>query len=387
MNKAISTIQWAQLLVLTGAHFVVDMFAIVLPVILPAVRSEFGLTLFWGGFVLVAMNLACNAVQMVVGHMRADSTKPLFLHIGLILAVSICFLAVLPRSTFALPMMILLAVVSGLGIAITHPEGLRAVHTLDRIPAAMSTAVFMAGGFIGFATGGWAAAALVSRFGLRGLYALVLCPVIAVVLVVFFRIRLAVETDPANPNGTAPARRRLPFWLLMVMSVPAAVSTTTLVSLLPTLLNELGFELTFGGFSTMIYGIGGALGSFIWAAVAHKKGELNCAIISTFLGIAFLVLYLVLISSRMAVWLLFGAGFCTIAAYILMVTLARSATGPNLGRRMGFIVGGTWALSNVGFMALVPVAESFGTHVVLRFTPAGYLLSGAVGLYIVFKKR
>ena len=35
--------------------------------------------------------------------------------------------------------MILLAVVSGIGIAIVHPEGLRAIHSLGRIPPAVST--------------------------------------------------------------------------------------------------------------------------------------------------------------------------------------------------------------------------------------------------------
>jgi hypothetical protein len=54
---------------------------------------------------------------------------------------------------------------------------------------------------------------------------------------------------------------------------------------------------------------------------------------------------------------------------------------------MGFVVGGTWALANIVFMALIPVAERFGIHLVLALTPFGYLFSGVLGLSIILKTR
>jgi hypothetical protein len=89
----------------------------------------------------------------------------------------------------------------------------------------------------------------------------------------------------------------------------------------------------------------------------------------------------------MAIFMLFGAGFCAISAYILMITLSRRAIGLTLGQRMGFMVGGTWALAYVVFMALLPAAEHFGSNIVLKFSPLGYLLSGAFGLYVMLKAR
>jgi hypothetical protein len=89
----------------------------------------------------------------------------------------------------------------------------------------------------------------------------------------------------------------------------------------------------------------------------------------------------------MAIWLLFGLGFCSISAYILMITLARAATGPNLGRRMGFIAGGTWALANIVFLALLSVIEHLGADLILKFTPVGYVISAVFGLFIVFRAR
>jgi len=374
-------------LALAGVHFLVDMFASMLPAILPAIRAEFSLSLSLGGLVLAALLMTSNGIQPLIGHMRADKQRPLFLHLGLILAAAICLLGALPRGESAFAIMIFLAVVGGCGIAIVHPEGLRAVHRLRRIPPAVSTAVFMAGGFLGFASGGAVSAFLVSRFGLKGLYPLALCPLIGIILVIFLRIRLAVERKERNKNEARTEVNQLPFWLIMAMAMPAAVSTTVLANLLPTVLNELGFELTFGGYSTTMFGLGGAVGSFVWANIARKKSELKCLIAALFLVVPFLVAYLVLIDTRVAIWILFGVGFCAIAAYILMITLSRYATGLSLGQRMGFMVGGTWALANIVFMALLPAAEHFGTNFILKFTPLGYLCSGLFGLLVMLKFR
>ncbi len=373
-----------QLLVLAGVHFLIDMFAGMLPAILPKIRTEFALSLSLGGILLVVLHMTSTGVQVLTGYTRADRRRPLFLHIGLILAASICLLGVLPRSGGAFAAMLFLATVSGCGIAIVHPEALRAVHRFKRIPPAVSTGVFMAGGFLGYASGGAVSTILVSRFGLQGLYPLILCPAVGILMVIFLRIRLAVEPKVRSENRSGPAEGRLAFWLIIAMAMPAAISTLVLASLLPTVLSELGFELTFGGFSMTMFGLGGAVGAFVWGGIAHRKGELPCSIVALFLAVPFLVAYLILIDNRMAIWMLFGAGFCTISAYVLMITLARAATGPNLGQRMGFMVGGTWALAN---MALLPVAQSFGPGVILKFVPLGYLFSGAFGLFIMFRAK
>jgi len=372
-------------LVLAGVHFFIDMFAGILPPLLPVIREEFALSLPLGGLLVIALNMTSNGVQVLTGHLRARKRGPLFLHIGLIVGAGICLIGVMPRTGYIFAPMFFLAIVSGCGIAGVHPEALRAVHHLRRIPPAVSTAVFMAGGFLGYASSGAVSTVLVSRFGLRGLYPLILCPAVGVLLVILLRIRLAVEPAGRNTNKRGGSENRLPFWLIFAMAMPAAISTIVLASLLPTVLNELGFELTFGGFSVTMFGLGGAVGSFVWAAVAHKKGELRCSVIALLIAVPFLVTYLIWIEKAVAMWMLFGAGFCSISAYTLMITLARGAAGPILGRRMGFMVGGTWALANVVFLALLPVAEHFGTNLILKFVPLGYVLSAAFGLFIMLK--
>ncbi|MHC4542212.1 MAG: hypothetical protein ACYS74_20905, partial [Planctomycetota bacterium] len=149
----------------------------------------------------------------------------------------------------------------------------------------------------------------------------------------------------------------------------------------------LGFELTFGGLSMMVFGLGGAVGSFVWARLGHSKGELRCAVAALLLAIPFLVAYLAWIDHRASIWILFGVGFCSVSAYILMITLSRYARGLTLGQRMGLIVGGTWALAYLVFTPLLRVAEHFGSDVLLKFSPLGYLASGLFGLAVMVRAR
>ena len=103
------------------------------------------------------------------------------------------------------------------------------------------------------------------------------------------------------------------------------------------------------------------------------------------LSAPFTVLYLVFVGHAQAVWMLFGVGFCSMSAYILTVTLARHSSGLNLGHRMAFIVGGTWGLAYLVFVALAPLADRVGIGFVLRVMPVGYLLSALLALCLVRK--
>ncbi len=387
MKEQSLRLQWIQLAILSGIHFLVDMFANMLPAILPAIRTHFTLRLLWGSIVLAALMTTANGMQLLTGHMRPDKSRPLFLPIGLFLAAAICLLGLAPQSSLGVALVIGLAVVSGCGVAVVHPEGLRGVHALEGISPALSTAIFMTAGFLGFAGGGAVASYLVETRGLAGLYPLALCPIVGIAALWLSRVRLSVGDDETHANGPAgtAGSARLPFWQVMMMGLPAAIATTVILSFVPTYLHDKGFELSFGGLSSAAFGAGGTIGPFVWAALARRKGDLPSACGAFLLSVPCVVLYLLLSDHRAAAWLLFGAGFCSMSAYILAITLSRYAKGLNFGHRMAFIVGGNWGIANLVFIAISPVAERFGTGVVLAFMPAGYLLSAVLAFWMVVK--
>ena len=370
-----------QLLVLTAVHVIVDMYGGILPAILPVIRDSFVLSLTAAIAILTVLNLAANAFQVFIGHLRPYRHTPLFLPLGLIFVAAICFFAAVKDLPGAYYIALILALAGGFGIAVVHPESLRAAYSLDRIPPSIIAGVFLTGGFAGFAGGGWLGAVAVNHFGLKGLYIFLIPPLVGLAAIYLVRIRLAVEPKTKSQS----VEIRIPFWDVYLMALPLTLSSTLMVSLLPTYLYEKGFELVFGGFSTMIFGFGGAIGSFIFGIVAHKKGEMRTAIVILLAGTFLVEGYWLLAGYRSAVWLLFLAGSCVVSAYPLIVTIARHAHGLNLGQRMAIIVGGTWGVASAVLMLIGYIADYFGIQSILRFIFAGYLFSAVIGVYILKK--
>ena len=385
MNQQSLRVQWIQLTVLSGVHFLVDMLGNLFPAILPIILKEYGITLLVGVSIPILLSLVANGVQIVTGRMRPDKSTPLFLHVGMVLAGAMCLIALAPRSPAGVLLLFGLGVISGTGVAVAHPEGLRAVHTLDRISPSLSTAVFMTTGFFGFACGGMISAVLVATYGLKGLYPLAVLPALGIVAAVLSRVHLAADKPvaAAAAGPSLPCPGTVPFWKVLMIGIPAGVSTTIVQQLAPTYLHDMGFDLTFGGFSTAVFGWGGAVGPFLWAALAHRKGDLTCSVWAFLLSAPFMVLYLMFDDRPAAAWLLFGVGFSSMSAYILTVTLAREAKGLNLGHRMALIVGGTWGISMLIYLVFAGVADVVGVGPVLKVTPAGYLLSAVFAYYVL----
>jgi len=361
-----------------------DIFMGMLPALLPEIRKEFGMTLVTGAALITTMYLVSNLAQVPIGHLRANKTKPLFLPMGMILAASMSLLVMLPRTESGEVWIFMLVVVSSLGTGLAHPEAFRAVHKLGGIAASTSTAVFMIGGMLGFGMGAWISTVLVSGWGMGGL--LVLGPVsLGMVGMLFLlKIRLAVEEEQSE-NDTEKPERRTSFWPIWLMTIPTSIATTVILGLLPTRLEEIGFELEYGGFSNMLFISGAIVGTLFWAEVSRNRNKIGTSTVALILGIPFLLAHLIFIEHHWAAWILVPGGFCVMAAFPLLVTEARFALGLNLGGRMAMSAGGTWGAASVAFLLFGVMADQWGIEAVLKWMWMGYLASILIGLFIMRK--
>jgi len=380
------SIQWCRLLVLTAAHFYVDMFAGMIPAILPRLRVDFDMSLRTGAILIAFMHIICNTVQIPVGYARNNKRTPLFLFVGVAFAASLCLLSLAAQSDMSVFWLFIIAAVTGLGIGFVHPESFRAVFETKKISVSVSTAVFVTGGMLGFGTGAWVSTKLVTNFGLSGLCWLASGAVVIIAGLIILKIRLAVD-EKHDKTEPVDRIRALPFWSLWLMSIPAATATTVLGGLLPSRLGELGFELEFGGFCNMLFIAGGIGGTLFWAVVARKREIINVCVFTFFLGISFLVIYLFNLEHRGSAWLLLPSGFCVLASQPLMVSLARYAKGLSLGGRMGFIAGGTWGVASLILMVLGVAAEKWGIKIILNWVWMGYLISAIIGIWIMYNNK
>lgn len=375
--------QWAQLLALTSAHFVADMFPGFMHPLMPAFQQLFKLSAAGGSALLTIFLIAANGIQVLIGHIRPEEDKPLLLYGGLLLVCAVALFAAVPPGGMALLWLSLIAVVSGVGVGMMHPEMLKAIHRLDKISSAASSTVFMAGGVIGFAVSGWVSTHLFEQWGIRSLYPFCAAALVLLLVLPGFKIRLAVERD--EPAKKAAHRQTTPvsFWMIMTIATLGACSAQVISWIVPFRIKELGLDLTFGGEAVSLYSLAGGIGGMVFSVFVRRFGELRLIRWMLAAGIPFIIAYLIFLPEQWSPLLIFAGGFFCFGAYPLMVSAARHSEGPNLGRRMGFIVGGIWLAACLLPMLLGWIIDVFGTVPILFCIPIGFLLS----LMLAIKSR
>ncbi len=367
--------QWAQLLALTGAHFVADMFPGFMHPLMPAFQEFYQLSAASGSALLTIFLVAANGIQVLIGHVRPEEDKPLLLYGGLLLVCAMSLFAVVPPGGIAFLWLSLISVVGGAGVGLTHPEMLKAIHRLDGISSAVSSTVFMAGGVVGFAFSGWASTHLFEQWGVQALYPFCLTALVLLVVLPVFRIRLAVERDEPAKKAARPQAEAISFWLIMTIATLGACSAQVIAWIVPFRIKELGLDLTFGGEAVSLYSLAGGVGGMVFSVFVRKLGELRLIRRMLGIGIPFIIAYLIFLPERWSPVLIFAGGFFCFGAYPLMVSLARHSEGPNLGRRMGLIVGGIWLVACVLPLLLGWIIDIYGTVPILFCVPIGFVLS------------
>ncbi len=379
--------QWRQLLALTFAHAVTDTYVgLIAPVLVP-MRDRTGATLGLLIFVASMLGFSSNVFQLPIGHMRARWTHPVPICFGVLLAGAAVLIPCMPAGPHCVAWMSLVALAAGFGVAIVHPEGLRAVHGLDKIPSSLSTAVFMVAGFLGFAGGALISSTLTEHFGLLSLGWLYGAAPVAAALLFASGIRLPVETAQAKSalehTQNIPS---IPFWPLFVMAALLATCSQIQATLLPTYLHkEVGYSLSFSGFSFTLFGLGGMVGAITWGALAPRIGHLRVLLCSALFGAPLTVVYLLLAPhTRLAAALLAFTAFIVYTGFPLCITLARYADSPlRFGQRMGLISGGSWGLAAVVLWILGPVSEHTGMGPLLHLIWIGYLVAAALTVWLI----
>ena len=384
MHNSLSlTRQWCQLLSLSLAHIIADTYVgLVSPVLIP-MHERYGVSLGALIFIASVLGFSSNIFQIPIGHMRAAWTRPWMICAGVLLAGSAVFIPCLPPGPYNMAGMGAIALLSGLGVATVHPEGLRAVHGLDKIPSALATAVFMVGGFMGFAGGALLSSSITEHFGLGALAWLYLLAPLASVPLVLSGVRLPVETAETRDAGATRAGRgpAVPFVPLFVIASVLATSSQVQAVLLPSYLHdEAGYTLSFSGLSFTLFGIGGATGAILWGALAPRLGHLRVLLFATLTGAPLTMLYLWLApQTKYAVALLAFTGFIVYTGFPLCVALARdAASGLRVGQRMGWISGGTWGIAAMALWVIGPVTDRIGFGLPLHLTWIGYLAAAAM---------
>jgi FSR family fosmidomycin resistance protein-like MFS transporter len=211
-----------RLATLSAGHGAVDLCQGAVPALLPFLIAARGMSLGSATALLTAATIGSSVVQPLFGLWADRLATPLLMPGGLALA-GLGLGAVGWCDSYI--MLALALFVSGLGVAMFHPEGARLAGAASGDERGKGMSYFSVGGNLGFALGPLLTAPVVALAGLHATPVLALPPVVGAVVVARRLPSLAAGEGAAAPRAAAAVEEAAAWWPFTRL-VAAAVSRT-----------------------------------------------------------------------------------------------------------------------------------------------------------------
>ena len=321
---------------LTAGHLGADLFQGAVPALVPFLIRDRGMSYADAGLIVLAGSLASSFLQPLAGLVGDRLRSPWMPPLGLLLAA-----AGLAAGTAATGFAAIAAalLVGGLGVALFHPEAVRAARTAAGANPGSALAVFAVGGNLGFALGPALVVPLAAAFGLEAAGLVALIPLAAAALVVAGRAR-------AGPEGTARAGE-IPVgardWRVFSFASAAATARTGfafgLMAFVPSwFAAELGSSVALGSAAVAAMLVAGAAGTYLGGRLGDAYGRALVILVSLAVVVP-LAVALPFADAVPAVALLVLIGVAMDANFYPLVIVAQDALPDRVGLASGVVIG------------------------------------------------
>jgi FSR family fosmidomycin resistance protein-like MFS transporter len=370
------------------SHGANDLYWFILPMVLPLILQEFGLSYTAAGGMIAAF-LAVGALSsMLMGRLSDRLHRTRLIGFGFLLASAALWVGSLMP---ILPLVISLFLIGGIGVGTYHPAAYASIHDSGQGRGGTYGA-FEASGSLALVLMLAAQGLLVSRIGWRGVIVVGIIPgaLIGLVLLLFSGVSLGGRSgDAAVGNGELPGTpgltRGIGLSALFVAGVMLRMlGTNALQSFVPTyLVDSVGMEPSLASFAMGFTFLGSLAGSIVMGRMADRRGHFA----TLFLSMGLLVPLLPVLGLRLppAVYpaLLVGFGFLSAACFPAQTLILADLTGT---RGKGFVFGvltGMSALTGaVSPLLFGLLADAAGLVTAVRACVIPVALSGIVTLVV-----
>jgi FSR family fosmidomycin resistance protein-like MFS transporter len=329
---------------LTVAHASADISQGALPVLLPFFIAAHHLTYAAAAAIVFSVNLVSTVAQPVFGHIADRRSRPWLIPVSMLLIGSgVAFAGVVPSYRLGLAFVM----VTGLGIALFHPEGAMLMNHLAGQKKATGMSLFGIGGQLGFAIGPLMATAALLALGLKGTLCLLVPPAVMALLVIVRlpEIRTGYKTG-GKGRRALPQGRSGDLWPAFCCVGGALLCRSVIVYGLNTFLplfwiNVLHQTKAAGGAAVAVLFGAMVVGNFFGGRSADRFGYRAVTVAGFVLLAALLPLLLLGLSPSMLMVLLVPIGLVMAAPFGPMVVLGQTY----LPSRVGFASGVTLGLA------------------------------------------
>ena len=357
---------------LTGAisaHFLIDLYTPVLPIILPLLMETMGLSYFLAGLVVTVFNVVSSITQPIVGIWSDKTGKRADVAFCVLLGAVGISLSVLCSNYLIL---LLLVTGAAVGHALFHPSAMQLVYRLSP-PAKLGlyNSIFTTAGSVSYALGPVVAGALIAFGGLPAVCWMVLPGIIGAAWI--FRLTRSV------PEETGSVRKERVSLVagstsgaVLVVSVCAlrAIGYLGVITYLPALLTgSVGLTMFMSSVVVTIMLFFGIVGQLAGGRLSDRFGGKRMLVVGLVLAIpCFLLIF---VGSPLMYFGIMSYAFFASFCYVTSVTMTQELLPGKTGLASGLTLGFTLGLGGLGAAVVGLIADMTGN------------LSGALFLLII----
>ena len=362
-------LQNRKLLTLMLGHFTVDSYVGVIPVLYPLLIGRFSLSLATVGLVSLAYSGMAAISQPLFG-LIADRFGTRFT--GLALAwTAITFSVVGFVSSY--PLLLALALASGLGSGAFHPLG--ALDVRGMLPAwrrSLGMSIYVTAGTVGVAAGPLIGILVFWALGIHGTGLLVI-PGLVTGGYLLWRMRVRLSTVTAAVSQAAQSSGPVPvFALAAVIGVMMSRSWTVYVfqAFTPTWYQQLGYGPAFYGPLATTLVLASAIGTVGCGSLADRYGRRTVILATLVLTVPAILLY-TMFPGPWAFLTAILIGVLAASTAPLMLLMAQQLIASRAGLASGLVMGLGFVTGAIGVPINGAIADEIGlqksllTHVIL----------------------
>lgn len=361
-------------------HGCADLCQGAVPALLPSLIAQRGLDLASATALVTAATIASSIVQPLFGIWSDRLDFPLLAPLGVVIAGLGLGAVGLTHSYAALAIAL---AISGLGVALFHPEAARMAGRAGR-GTARGMSYFSVGGNVGFAVGPLAVLLSVGAFGLGASPALAIPGLIAgVVLVRALRGQRAEAAEERHrPHPHAPTGPQPEHWGPFTRLAGAAVSRTVaffaLQAFVPIyLIDQLGTSTTVATIALTTMLAAGAVGTLVGSRCADRWGR-RLVLVWAMLPLTVLLALLPELGLAGCFVALAAIGFLDDAPFATTVVIGQAYLPGRPGLASGITLGLAIGLGGLIAAGLGLLADATSVTTALLILPAFTLIAAAL---------
>ena len=364
--------------ILSVGHLATDINQGALPAMLPFFIAAYDLSYTAAASIVFAVNISSSVIQPLFGIAADRYSKPWLLPGGLMCAGLGLGLTGLCEGY---QLIMVLAIVSGIGIAAYHPEAARLVNFAAGDLKSTAMSVFGVGGTIGFTLGPLIISAAMMQWGLSGTLILVIpVTIMSIVIISQFPLFEALESINKKSNMGASTEPRKENWnafarIAVIVSGRSIIFFGLNIFIPIYWIQVFGLSKMTGAVALSVFAGSGIIGNIFGGTLADRIGQKKVTLLG-FLSLSMILPLLIAVkSSFLATILLIPAGFMLFTTYSPTIVLGQKYLPSHVGLSSGVTLGLAVAIGGGAAPFIGMLADSYGVWIALAsVTPLPILI-------------